>query len=520
MVSPDRPPHRDPGIGFFDEKDTKEAIEKIAKAKRLTIFTGAGIAADLHVPNWSNLVSRLLENLESETYQNDHECHSTVQQAVDFFHQMPAASIVDALYDEKHPLHALNQRNRDIAKILYASSGDSPVDRTPEDSLAVYVLRLAVAKRLAGCDVHILTTNYDDMLEQIAGHHEIFSDLGSDGVAVYTNWNHEDDGLARGVPISHLHGFIPRTGSAREVVFSEREYIQWDRESKWRDYLPKRVTGGGLTLFIGASLRDYNIAAMIRRFSRGEVYALLPVEDEVAHAQLRGKPWLPSSARYASLRGLHLGVRVLRPDFYGQVCQFLHEATIPTDLRVPNYSTRLRKWWQSWSTEDQKPQRLNRLVDYSRSLRQFAINEERQLDRTPHVKAEVWVRDDPDSRRLRLYASSQNVVLPDAGYWPHSARIEHMSRYVAVSAFAARQATEGTVENSHDGRWTHFLAVPIILPEAPYYELPVGVMILLLHAPAIEEEVYFGDAESDHMRELAVRMKTLGQEFLRPTTSP
>ncbi|MET8995139.1 SIR2 family protein [Amycolatopsis sp. NPDC004169] len=518
MVNHDRPPHRDPGIGFFDEADTKAAIRKIAGAHRLTIFTGAGIAADLHVPNWSKLVSRLLENLESRSYRDDQECRDTVHQAVDFFHQMPAASIVDALYEERFPGHANEQRNKDIARILYAGR-TSDHEAVPEDSLAVYVLRLAIAKRLAGCDIHILTTNYDDMLEQIANHDVTFSDLHLNGVEVYTNWD-PDDNPASGVPISHLHGFIPRTGTARSVVFSESEYIKWDRESTWRDYLAQRVTGEGLMLFVGASLRDYNIAAMIRRFSKGEVYALLPVEDEVADAQSRRKPWSPRSARYATLRGLHLGVKVLRPDFYGQVCQFLNEATIPADSRIPDYSTRLRKWWTSWSAQEHEPQGLEYLITCSKALRQFAFDEEQQLDRAPYVKAEVWVRHNPDSRRLSLYASSQSVVLPGEGYWPHSAKIEHLSRYAAVSAFAARQATQGTVEYRTDGRWTHFLAVPVILPEAPYYELPVGVVILLLHAPDVQDDVYFGEADSERMLDLSVRMKTLGQNFLRPITSP
>lgn len=518
MVNHDRPPHRDPGIGFFDESDTKEAIRRVADAQRLTIFTGAGIAADLRVPNWSALVSRLLEDLESGTYQDDQVCRATVHQAVDFFHQMPAASIVDALYEERFPGHATEKRNEDIARILYAGR-NTEHEAVPEDSLAVYVLRLAVAKRLAGCDVHILTTNYDDVLEQIANHDVTLSDLRLHDTEVYTSWETKDDGLAPGVPISHLHGFIPRTGPAQSVVFSESEYIKWDQYSLWRDYLPKRVAGGGLTLFVGASLRDYNIAAMIRRFSKGEVYALLPVEDEVSHAQQREKPWLPPSARYAALRGLHLGVQVLRPDFYGQVCQFLNEAAIPVDLRVPDYSTRLRKWWKSWSTQEHDPQGLNHLTSCSQALRQFAIDEEQQLDRASYVKAEVWVRTNPDSRQLSLYASSQSVILPGRGYWPHSATIEHLSRYAAVSAFAARQATEGTVAYRSDGRWTHFLAVPVILPEKPYYELPVGVVILLLHAPDVHDDVYFGESDSERMRDLSVRMKTLGQEFLRPATS-
>jgi hypothetical protein len=519
LVYPDKPPARNPEIGFFDDDDTKRIIRNIAGADRLTIFVGAGIAADLEIPNWSNLVARLLERLERPNHEDDAACRKAVRFALDFFHQMPAASIVDALYTEQYGNQALQQRNKDIAEILYPRNGQPARTDVPRDALAIYVLRLATAKRLAGCDVHIVTTNYDDSLEWIADRNaDVLSDLGTDGVDVFSNTNPYDAGRQSGVPVSHVHGLIPRTGDGREVVFSEREYIKWDRESEWRDYLTKRVTGGGVTLFVGASLRDYNIAAMIRRFSMRDVYALLPVEDEVAaHVAKSEEPWPTATARYATLRGQHLGVEVLRPDFYGQVCQFLNEAAIPADLDVPDYSTRLKSWWKAWRAGE--PYEVELLVERCKSLREFAKREHEQLASVEHVKAEIWVRENPDARELRLYSTSQTVVLPGDGYWAHCTKFEHSSRYAAVSAFAARRATEGRVNYRNDNRWTHCLAVPVILPEAPHYELPVGVMILLLHAPEVTRAKYFGDSGSDHMRGLAARMKEIGQEFLRPVSS-
>lgn len=519
MVYPDKPPSRNPEVGFFDDDDTKRIIRKIAEADRLTIFVGAGIAADLEIPNWSGLVARLLERMERPNHDGDAACRKAVRFALDFFHQMPAASIVDALYADQYGHQALKQRNNDIAAILYPRNGQPAKAHVPHDALAIYVLRLARAKRLAGCDVHIVTTNYDDSLEWIADSNiDALSELGREGVAVFSNDDAEDDGKRPGVPVSHLHGLIPRTGEGREVVFSEREYIRWDRESRWRDYLARRVAGGGVTLFVGASLRDYNIAAMIRRFSRSSVYALLPVEDEVgAYSSKSEEPWPRATARYAALRGQHLGVEVLRPDFYGQVCQFLNEAAIPTDLGAPDYSTRLKSWWQAWRAGE--PYETELLVERCQALREFAKREHEQLSRVQHVKAEIWVREDPDARELRLYSTSQTVVLPGDGYWAHCTKFEHSSPYAAISAFAARRATEGRVNYRNDNRWTHCLAVPLILPEKPRYELPVGVMILLMHAPEVKEEKYFGESGSDHMRILATRMKEIGQEFLRPVSS-
>jgi SIR2-like protein len=512
---------RNSDVGFFDDEDTKDVIRKIAAAQKLTIFTGAGIAADLKIPNWSGLVARLLHNLELPRHDHDAaQAHLAVQTALDSFHQLPTASIVDATYRRRHDdsASALAERNEDIAKILYTPNGQLTSNQVPEDALAIYVLRLAIAKRLAGCDVHIMTTNYDDSLEYIAKSRQDLGlgDLGADGVPVFSNWDTDGD-PAHGVPVSHVHGLIPRSGSAQGVVFSEREYIDWDRQSPWRDYLAKRLASDGVTLFVGASLRDYNIAAMLKRFSHGNVYALLPVEDEIRQAAERKVEWSPTTTEYATLRGLHLGVQVLRPDFYGQVCQFLNEVATSAGLEAPDYSDRLRDWSHAWSTG--QPYGVEILVQRCEQLRAFAMQENRRLGQAEHVKVEVWVRDDPDSRELTLYSTSQTVVLPGHGYWPHKTPIKHQSRYSAVSAFAARCATEGRVVYRNDGRWTHFLAVPIILTDAPYYELPVGVATVLMHAPNVHDDVYFGDAQSADMRELSVRMKELGQEFLWPVNS-
>jgi hypothetical protein len=229
-----KPLSRNPEVGFFDDEDTQHVIAKIASTNRLTIFTGAGIATDLKIPDWSTLVARLLETLEHSRHADDEDCRSTVGFALDFFHQMPTASIVDALYRERYAHDAIEQRNRGIADILYPRDGQRGDQWVPEEALAIYVLRLAVAKRLAGCDVHIVTTNYDDSLERIAdSHKDMLSDLGSQGVRVFSNSDATDNGPAEGVPVSHVHGFIPHDGPGRHVVFAEREYIEWAPAGPW-----------------------------------------------------------------------------------------------------------------------------------------------------------------------------------------------------------------------------------------------------------------------------------------------
>ena len=45
---------------FFSRRETKEAIEAVATAKRLTILVGAGASAEIGLPTWRELVQRLL----------------------------------------------------------------------------------------------------------------------------------------------------------------------------------------------------------------------------------------------------------------------------------------------------------------------------------------------------------------------------------------------------------------------------------------------------------------------------
>jgi hypothetical protein len=163
------------------------------------------------------------------------------------------------------------------------------------------------------------------------------------------------------------------------LVFSERDNYQSvstgssAASSDIVEYLARRMTQGSF-LFVGTTLRDPDViqaleAASIRTkagWSRDRwpwLVSPLPDDLPVVSTALRALD-PPASRGFAGAAGSivenahrarldHLQVRVIRPDHYGQVSQFVHELA----LGIVNpalyddetkYSLRLKDWERFW----------------------------------------------------------------------------------------------------------------------------------------------------------------------------
>jgi hypothetical protein len=436
---------------------------------------------------------------------------------IDGLHEMPTASIVDQQMARQYGTTWQTHRNAKIRRALYHETSQGEVRPVQSPSLAEFVLRLAAAMRLQDVDVHILTTNYDDLLERVARDNVLLQQLSERYKVRFTSHVNEPSPRGKQIPIVHLHGYCPQQGGARAIVFSEADYIKWENESPLRDYLFSRFdTSQGL--FVGSSLRDHNILALLRRSSikrRGQHLALLPVQQDIAI----GLPF--ELADYLSLRGQHLGVTVLRPDFYGQVNQFLLEVGLKVSARgansIPTYDKRLRRWWKDWSAPGNQSEVAASPQGLAVSLGALAQVVGERVHEASHVKAELWVRADPEKRVLELWSSSQSVRTTGKHYWPHRVNIALQSGNAAVEAFAQRTATSGVATFRTDGRWTHYLSIPIILNDEPFYELPVGVVTLLFHAPALSEAQTLTSVESNYRDIVDLVTQTASPLLLPPT---
>ncbi len=477
---------RDYSRGFFDDPLTIPLVKDIATATRLTIFCGAGISLDQSIPTWAGLVKALLHDKVV--------AHSSLEQAdadtacaalLENFDYIPSATIVDDLFAHTHP-DGMKARNSQIVEALY---GKDPLRmrvglRSP--SLAESVLRLAIVFALDNRDVHIVTTNYDDVLE-FAGmeRSEIASDLRSGGLALKPYWDSAPPSHSPGtIPVVHVHGYLPRDKSNNhsEIVFSEHDYYQWEDRSPFRGYLDQRLSSGAF-LIVGSSLSDSNILHRVlsARRSGSTVVAVQPTQTEVARSKPIDRPFVYQLASYSEMRARSLGFQLLRPDFYGQVYQLLDEirtCVAATDYK--SYSDRITAWRAGFEPRFQDRDLRLSLTD---QVREVVHNLSRKIGNGDRAKAEIWVRN-PVERELQLWISSQSTWLP-GDYWVKSVKLSNarLLDQAVVGCFAMNAPTHGRMQPLDPDRWTHYYAVPLHMDSASGRFI-AAVACMFFHSPA------------------------------------
>jgi len=156
------------GSGFFADPVTKQAIRQLAKSKDVTIFAGAGVAAEQGYPSWAQLVSKMLAGVLEEHHLPDatpEETNRLGLQVTNQYYQIPTATIIDELYRARSARQARRHRDNKMRALLYENDKDRrPVNLT----LVEGILYLAYTLKSCGVSVDIATTNYDDLFEKTA----------------------------------------------------------------------------------------------------------------------------------------------------------------------------------------------------------------------------------------------------------------------------------------------------------------------------------------------------------------
>jgi len=224
---------------------------------------------------------------------------------------------------------------------------------------------------------------------------------------------------------------------------------------------------------------------------------------------------------FLTLRGRHLGVKMLRPSLYSQVYQFLQEvASMSTPaLSVPaRYGQRLQVWSDRWEksgrlTTEGRAEVMGPVVE----LRNWMLD---SVGAAEHVKIEIWARCGEGQGSLRRWMSSQSILTGDANARPHETPVVDLGHYAAVDAFAHRGAQIGSFLPEDPARWTDYFAVAIVLYEEPYFGLPVGVALAVLNCPGEPERAEGTLLALERQRaEITERLINLGTELLRPATN-
>ncbi|MCP2242705.1 SIR2 family protein [Lentzea aerocolonigenes] len=465
---------------FFSDSDTYTLIEHIANQRSLVIYAGAGVTIDRTGQSWPALVEKLLRKHKD----SDEVCRAIMATNT----PLQAGSIVSQLYLNRSDGWRTELGN-DIRGCLYEGRA------WRQGSLATAAVRLAAALADHGREYCVVTTNYDDFIEQEV--RVLAEDRARRGLppielrtsVVEPQDAHPDFEIVDHVEpgqILHLHGYVPnRTGEATDVVLSEKDYMASQaRTSAVLEYLFRRHS----VIIVGSSLTDAPLLSALAKTVPGDNEQRL----RVAVTPLQSLQFPPDSDAFigdvkesVTDRMASFGVRAVFPDFFYQTAQFLAEARISLDRRDPDavglpasavarYRTRLHSWWKAWSEERGGTELERQLTDHQKLCEAMArIRQMLSIPQAETVKLEIWVRWDPRKPSgLRLWASTTNL-------WQHTevmrcADIVANSAYTSVQAFCSGQPG---IYPSDSDRWKTYLCVPTRVDSVDG-DLPIAVISL------------------------------------------
>lgn len=217
-------------------------LRQASEEGRLVLFVGAGVSANSGVPTWGELIEALKSELP------------------EFAQREPDSLKVAQIYRNVYP----GQTNERVRQLLQ------------DDKVAPTVIHDAL---LALQPCHIITTNYDTLLEQaLAAHKAPFSTISRD----------QDLTVAREkFLLIKMHGDF----SADNIVLSEQDYYDYERNFPLIRAFVLSLLASKVVLFVGFSFNDLNLKIILRELQSVLQQRMQPVymlTDEVlTHEQRR-----------------------------------------------------------------------------------------------------------------------------------------------------------------------------------------------------------------------------------------
>lgn len=475
---------------FFNKGKTYQVIADIAASSRLLVYVGSGVTIDESGMQWTMLISTLARpvGLSDDMITRLSRSMSAVQ----------LASVVAERYKERYPT------NWELQVINQLRMGLYPESRWRRGRFTSSLVLMIAAAARSGSDVLVVTTNYDEHLERAVKFVQgILQDptIPEFAVGIVGEQATTDEDLealpsdAGTVSLIHIHGFVPETSSGDDfVVFSEEDYAASEeavREVLLDEFATRDV------LVVGSGLDDPPLGrALLLTVPDAEAtglrrWAILPREAMSASSEpYRGVSGSDDDLlAMAQLRANQMKLTLITPDFFSQASQLPREVgllrsrssqeaslkQLRRSYEKDNYKTRLDDWWRSWHamvtsrgsyTEQTRAHR--RLFNATRKIKADILG-----DPDERVKLELWLRWNPDDRKLALWASS-------TGTWRDEALMPRVNIEARSDSRAVRVFTSGSTKlwtDESDGYWNRFLGVPVVAGKFQEEQM-VGVILL------------------------------------------
>lgn len=197
-------------------------IKNASKSGKLTFFVGAGVSRLSNYPGWKDLINAFAEKLglepkrEGEDYSNSEYL-----------------SIPQKYY------YSINKDDKKYYELIDSCLG---VER---DSNEIHDMILALKPR------NIITTNFDELIEQTVSKNGLFYNVVSSDEALKVG---ETDRL-----ILKIHGDL----KSRNIVLKEEDYLNYSEKFKLIENAVKYIFSTNTVVFIGYGVEDYNIKLIL-----------------------------------------------------------------------------------------------------------------------------------------------------------------------------------------------------------------------------------------------------------------
>jgi hypothetical protein len=462
---------------YFARDDTLDLIQKVATEESLVIYVGAGVSIDRTGMQWEHLISKLMATkVDNEELRKRLLSESPLQ----------SASIAKQLFinEAKNPESANIQISHEVQSCLY--NGD-----WRRSDIARSIMLLVAELKARGTDVHVITTNYDDCLEQelqlINGKRR---QQNEDPIELtwcvpnhvpFEQLDQEVERVVSDKHIIHLHGYVPEpAGQPTPITLSEVDYAKsYPLSSK----ILEELFHDSAVLILGSSLTDpplLNALGATRDSATHPRFAVLPVQGFNLPATLHQDIKENVDARMS-----HFMVDVTFPDFFSEVAQFVTEVRLCAKRRPANVpfrrsrhcpSSRLGHWWTTWTKNRKGNWAAANEKDHKRLKECQALLAEKLPKIVKNTEVEIWVRWKPDkaSTRLRLWASSKDK-------WPdvdaRTAKVGNGADYlVSVRTFTLGRVEFYPPDDEAEQRRRRYVCVPIKAGETQQSELLTAVI--------------------------------------------
>lgn len=216
--------------------------------KKIALVLGAGVSMGSNLPSWNQLLVNILINCIDPTVSPEDAKLVSEAYLENKSNSLVSARFIKDLYDEERKkgtnLNTTVSFEDKVKSIIYPSKIDLHKNETLN---AVY----DICKD--GKIKHIITYNYDDLLEQKFKLESISHKV------ISNNYEPANDDIS--IRLYHVHGFAPHDGTNlfNDKVLEEQDYhLQYSDIYNWQNLTQLSIFRDFTCVFIGVSLVDPN----------------------------------------------------------------------------------------------------------------------------------------------------------------------------------------------------------------------------------------------------------------------